>query len=612
MFTSAMFACVALQATLPDFKVTKEFLNDGRITQGQYGQFIEYLANLVPGMWAEKLCDGSFEGLSSYAVEFIRTTDDKEHPWLPWGQVDKASFDSDPWTFVSGEQSKRIDAPGPAPSAVGIYQGGIAVQKEVACDFSCYMRQNGLMGAVSVRLVDQGSVLAETAFRPGTEWSKVKGRLEAKATCNDAQIVVSYTGPGTLWLDNASLMPVDNVGGWRKDVVEALKALKPGVIRNGGSAVDSKGLGPFEWETTVGDPDHRTPFRAWGGLQPMGAGLAEIVDLCRAVGAEPLLCVRFRDKTPEDATKEVQYFNGSVDTPMGALRARNGHPEPYRMKYWQVGNEQWGDDYEKRLPAFCKAMKDMDPTIKLFSSMPTPEILSRSGQYLDYVCPHQYDCANIGGEEQELKDVTAMIRQYAPGRPIKIAVTEWNTTAGEWGPGRASLWTLENALHVAQYQNLLHRYCETVEIANRSNLTNSFCSGIIQTDNCRLFKTPAYYTQWLYANLGGDRPLRVEGGGPGLDVSATLETKSGSAVVFVVNLGLQDVKTTLDVSSFGTTNGQATLWTLSDTRHAGQPGVFNSFEDPERVSPTKSTVMTQAGRVEHTFPALSLTVVKVG
>ena len=96
-----------------------------------------------------------------------------------------------------------------------------------------------------------------------------------------------------------------------------------------------------------------------------------------------------------------------------------------------------------------------------------------------------------------------MINDHAPGRPIKVGVTEWNTTAGDWGPRRAMLWTLENALACARYQNVIHRHCDLVAIACRSNLTNSFCSGCIQTDNHRLYKTPVYYAQQLYATAGG-------------------------------------------------------------------------------------------------------------
>src|SRR5205823_9033788 len=140
--------------------------------------------------------------------------------------------------------------------------------------------------------------------------------------------------------------------------------------------------------------------------------------------------------------------------------------------------------------------------------------------------------------EHDLAATQALLRAGAPGRPIKVAVTEWNTTAGDWGPGRAKLWSLENALACARYHNLLHRHCDLVEIANRSNLVNSFCSGIIQTDNHRLYKTPTCYAQQLYPTLAGSRPLRVDAsasGAPGPDVSATLSADGRDLTLFVVN-----------------------------------------------------------------------------
>ena len=142
-------------------------------------------------------------------------------------------------------------------------------------------------------------------------------------------------------------------------------------------------------------------------------------------------------------------------------------------------------------------MKEIDPSIKLPSSYPTPGVLQRAGTFLDYVCPHHYDVAYLTAADKEFARVKDMIRANQPDRPIKIAVTEWNTTAGDWGLRRARLWTLENALACSRYHNLMHRQCDVVEIANRSNLTNSFCSGIIQTDNHRLYKTPTYYAQQL-------------------------------------------------------------------------------------------------------------------
>jgi alpha-N-arabinofuranosidase len=408
-------------------------------------------------------------------------------------------------------------------------------------------------------------------------------------------------------------MPEANVGGWRPDVVAAVRALKPGIIRFGGSALDDPNLGEFEWRDTIGDPDHRKPFRAWGGLQPTGPGLEEIVQFCRQVGAEPLVCVRVSKRQPQDAADQVQYFNGPADSPMGKLRARNGHAEPYQIKYWQVGNERAGSDYEVRLAAYCRAMRAADPSIKLLSSYPTAGVLRQAGDLLDYVCPHHYDCANLQGVESDLADIRTLIRTHAPKRPIKIAVTEWNTTGGDWGPRRARLWTLENALACARYHNLLHRHCDQVEIANRSNLTNSFCSGIIQTDNHRLYRTPTYYAQQLYATLSGKRPLKIDSDLPrdaAPDLSATLSSAEDAVILFAVNAGLQTISRPLDLSAFGGDGREVTVWTLADREQAGEPDVANSFADPERIVPVRSQVAAPAARFDYSFPALSLTVMR--
>src|SRR5262249_9144762 len=161
---------------------------------------------------------------------------------------------------------------------------------------SCYLRETGIRGPVEVRLHHDGKEYAAARFQPGVRWAKYTARLVPSGEATNATLSIRFRGPGTLWLDNASLMPEDNVGGWRRDVVEAVRAMKPGVIRFGGSALDDSALGDFEWRDTIGDPDRRKPFRAWGGLQPTGPGLEEIVQFCRHVGAEPLICVRVRGR----------------------------------------------------------------------------------------------------------------------------------------------------------------------------------------------------------------------------------------------------------------------------------------------------------------------------
>jgi alpha-N-arabinofuranosidase len=348
------------------------------------------------------------------------------------------------------------------------------------------------------------------------------------------------------------------------------------------------------------------------------------------VDAEPLICVRFAGRTPKDAAEQVEYFNATTTTPMGALRAKNGHPEPYHIRYWQVGNERSGQDYENRLADFCRAMKKVDPSIRLLSSYPTAGVLRNAGELIDFVCPHHYDCGNLAATEDDIRSTRKLLSTPAPGKAIKIAVTEWNTTAGDWGPRRARLWTLENALACSRYHNLIHRHADIVQIANRSNLTNSFCSGIIQTDNHRLYKTPTYYAQQLYATLAGNRALRVESTPPpaerpqvkpegtpaGLDVSATLTKTGADLILFAVNDTLNDIIRPVDFSAFGERGQEVSTWTLADRKApsgrqgAGEPDVTNSFGDPERISPVQSKIQAASSRFEYRFPALSLTVIR--
>jgi alpha-L-arabinofuranosidase len=215
--------------------------------------------------------------------------------------------------------------------------------------------------------------------------------------------------------------------------------------------------------------------------------------------------------------------------------------------------------------------------------------------------------------ESDLCAVEAMIRQNAPERRIEIGVTEWNTTAGDAGPRRAMLWTLQNALACSRYQNLLHRHADSVKIANRSNLINSFCSGIIQTDNHRLYKTPTYYAQQLYATLAGNRSLKVDSDMPATeapDLSATLSADGKNVILFAVNDTFKAISRPLDFSAFGSKAEKISVWTLSDREHAGEADVTNSFDKPQRVIPVMSLVHVSCGNFSYSFPPLSLTVLR--
>jgi alpha-L-arabinofuranosidase len=258
--------------------------------------------------------------------------------------------------------------------------------------------------------------------------------------------------------------------------------------------------------------------------------------------------------------------------------------------------------------------------------------------------------------QEDVERCRQMIAQNAPGRNIRLAITEWNTTAGDWGLGRAMLWTLDNALACSRYHNFMHRNCDIIEIANRSNLADSFCSGIIQPGNSGLFKTPTYYAQQLYAVHAGQVPLKVrmgagqgrfkkdkERGGDGsaarnvvvpfkdagtsrprpflesamdaddpeLDVSATLAKDGHRVAIFIVNPTIQPHKRTIDLAAFTPGRKRLSVWTLADTYKAGERDAANSWREPDRIRTERSRAVVVDGKVEWEVPALSLTLLEM-
>ena len=114
------------------------------------------------------------------------------------------------------------------------------------------------------------------------------------------------------------------------------------------------------------------------------------------------------------------------------------------------------------------------------SSFPTKGLLDAAGTAFDYLCPHHYEVDDLAGEDRSFKQLRDWIAANAGGKDIRVGVTEWNTTAGDFGLTRGMLQTLGNALSVSRYLNLMQRYADLVEIANRSNFADSFGSGFVR------------------------------------------------------------------------------------------------------------------------------------
>jgi alpha-N-arabinofuranosidase len=461
-----------------------------------------------------------------------------------------------------------------------------------------------------------GRSLSEVASlgRTTSDWTPAEVTLEALRDSDNSTLTIDFEGPGKLWLDRVSLIGDDAVLGlWRPDVIEAVRALNPGAIRWGGSTMEG-----YEWQDCLGPWDRRAPFTTcWGGLEPNFVGMEEFVQLCHWLGAEPLLCLRWTGKTPADAAAQVEYFNGPADSEWGRRRAANGHPEPYGVRFWQIGNEVSGEGYDVTLAAFAAAMKAKDPTIKVLSSFLTDQTLPRGGGLLDYLCPHHYGCADLAGKEKEFAWLREQIAESGDGRDIRVAVTEWNTTAGDWGLGRATLQALANALACARYQNLLHRHADLVEIAIRSNLVDSFGSGVILTGPGWLYLAPTYHAQRLYQRAAGSFPLRlvrspqVPWQDQQPDLSAVLSPDGRTLRLYAVNATGIPIRNAFRLEGLGKGVRRATAQVLKDRREALCAEVLNTRDDPDRVAVVTRKLKLRGTRLEVSFEPYSLTLLEL-
>jgi alpha-N-arabinofuranosidase len=594
-----------LESAEATLKVSSRPLHDGRINPMLFGNFIELLDDLVPGMWAEMLNDRGFEGVSPPVnwVYYDGSPTFCDRAWdegRDWTATDDAPF--------NGPKCARILAHGDRP--VRLSQSGLAVAQDASYLASGWLRAEG---AVRVQVALEGrapdgttvELAASEPWMPTESYSRFSARLRPRSTSDRVTFLLRVMGEGTVWADRLSLMPEDNARGWRRDVVEAIKASRPSLIRWGGSAVDP---GAYRWKAGIGERDRRVPFANtnWGRIDSNDVGIDEFCQFCELVGAAPLICVSFSDG-PQSAADLVRYCNEAPEIGWGARRAANGHRAPYQVKYWQLGNELSGDDdaYIARCKDFIAAMKRVDPGIVLVSSFPSRKVLEQIGKDLGYLAPHHYT-RDLGACEADFRKLAGLIAVTPACGHLRLAITEWNSTAGDWGLLRARMLTLEGALHNARYLSLLCRHSDLAEIACRSNMTNSFCSGIIETRPGGLLRRPSYHVMKLYAEHALPRTLATSGETGSLDIVACASEDRRRVCVFAVNDGREPVTVSLDLAELGEGFRPLRGETVCDVLDRRQPDVMNHWESPERVRPIPLRI--EGPRI--TLPALSASAIE--
>lgn len=315
------------------------------LSKYEFGMFIEHIGPLVyRSLWSEMLDDRKFYFPITAVEQQPQTARQSGFPgiqlrkWRPVGPSDAVTMDKNQ-PFV-GAQSPRVSLDGSGPR--GIRQSGLSVVK--GKEYVGYIWLKGTPGAkVAVALVwgnGPGDRQTASFAHLTSTYAKFPFHFTAKVDSKDAAFEITGTGTGRFDIGTVSLMPADNINGFRPDTIALLRQLHSGMWRLPGGNF----LSDWSWYNGVGPRDKRPPTYdyAWNAMQSNDVGLDEYMTLCRLISVDPYITVNAGFGDAHSAGEEVEYMNGPATTRLGAERARNGHPEPYHVKYWDIGNEPYG------------------------------------------------------------------------------------------------------------------------------------------------------------------------------------------------------------------------------------------------------------------------------
>jgi alpha-N-arabinofuranosidase len=363
------------------------------ISKYLYGGFIEHAGQLMyRSLWSEMIDDRKFYFvITSKAPEAPPARQGgpfrgmQLHRWQPAGPDEAVVMDKDK-PFV-GDQSPRIELDSTTPR--GIRQSGMTLVKGKKYTGRIYLR--GTPGSkVKVTLIwgaGDGNRQTITIAALTNQYKKFTLSFTAGADSTEGAIEITGTGTGDFHVGTLSLMPTDNVQGFRPDTIALLRDLHAGMWRlPGGNFISD-----WEWHNSIGDIDKRPPVfdDAWHAMQTNDLGMDELMTLCKLIGVDPYITVNAGFGDSHSAAEEVEYLNGPVSTHMGAERAKNGHPEPYRVKFWNIGNEPYGSwqhghtdlkFFVLKHNEFAKAMRAADSSITLLASGSMPDEMTVEGQ----------------------------------------------------------------------------------------------------------------------------------------------------------------------------------------------------------------------------------------
>ncbi len=507
----------------------------------------------------------------------------------------------------------------------GLRQSPFCIEKGPQYCGSLYVRGKAPEGLV-VRLRKGEHVLDAAELKaPSQSWEKRCFLFTSKLDAPDAILEIGVKGGGTVWFDQVSLMPAHWVeeGGFRPDLLQAVKDLKPPIIRWPGGCFASA----YRWKQGIGPQYKRVvhPRDIWDQQDVYSFGTDEFVAMCRKVGAEPLIVVNIgtpswvgpgrEDAFLQELLDWIEYCNGAADTKWGAVRAKNGHPQPYNVTYWEIDNETWhmgSDAYAEAVLRVAKAMRKKDPSIELAACGSASwdlewnrVIIQRCAHLIDYLSIHHYENPNAYRQGprryEDFFHKTNEIIKKSKNPALKIYVSEWNAQSTDWRTG----------LYCGGLLNAFERCGEFLHIGGpalflRHRSAAAWDNAFINFDHKGWFPAPNYVIMKLWRDHYAESRIALKGSCGGLNAVAT-KASDGSRVVFkVVNPTAEAVSVELELPQDEAVAAASMKQVAPDSLRAR-----NSLDAPHAVRSVEKPVRRTKKGVSFSLPALSASVVEV-
>ncbi|MDD4970577.1 MAG: alpha-L-arabinofuranosidase C-terminal domain-containing protein [Paludibacter sp.] len=498
-------------------KLTLDLNHKGMaISPTHYGIFFEDINHAADGgLYAELIRNRSFEDAATldYWTTFNQT-----------GAAVSASIETVSLLNTAQTQALKLTVTSASATArTGIYNPGfwgINVVNGRQYKLTFFAKCDaGFTGNVTASLESSSSIKYAQATVTGLTngWQKYTCILTASGNDASARFVLSTTSTGTIWFDVVSLFPPtfnNRENGLRPDLAQLLADMKPKFMRfPGGCFIEGDVLANrFQWKKTIGKIEERPGhYNLWAYRTSDGMGYHEFLQLCEDINTAPLYVVNVglahNDNQPytaltdyiQDALDAIEYANGATTTTYGALRAANGHPLPFNLKFIEIGNENYsGDNYGNRYLQFYNAIKSKYPDIKCIGNVAAWGTDSPTWTFsspVDLVDEHYYRSPQWFINQYNKYDT------YSRNGP-KVYAGEYAVTSG-CGNGN-----MIAALGEAVYMAGMEKNSDIVPMNSYApifvNLNDrKWNPDMIQYNASTVFCTPSYYVQKLFAtNIG--------------------------------------------------------------------------------------------------------------